>query len=49
MVHTVFTDTEESHQLFEMMKKDLQAFIDANIEDMNQRSDFYESFVDKYH
>ena len=32
-----------------MMKKDLQAFIDADIEDMNQRSDFYESFIDKYH
>lgn len=49
MVHTVFTAPEKSHQLFEMMKKDLQAFIDADIEDMNQRSDFYESFIDKYH
>ena len=33
----------------DMMKKDLQAFIDADVEDLGRRSDFYEAFVERYH
>lgn len=47
MVHTVYSDPLVSQHLYEMMKKDLQAFIDADIEDLSRRSDFYEAFIEK--
>ena len=49
MVHTVYSDPLVSQHLYEMMKKDLQAFIDADVEDLGRRTDFYEAFVEKYH
>ena len=48
MVHTAFADPAQAPVKYEAMKKELQDFIDRNIEDMEERSEFYEAFMDRY-
>lgn len=48
MVHTAFSDQEDSLDLLERMKADLKQFIDADIEDFDDELAFFEKFVDTY-
>ena len=48
MVHTAYSDAKDSSSLYESMKKELQMFIDADFDDEEKRSDFYEVFVKRY-
>ena len=48
MVHTAYSDAKDSSSLYESMKKELQMFIDADFDDEEKRSDFYEVFVNRY-
>ena len=47
-VHTAFAGADESAEKYSQMKAELQEFIDADISDTGERSDFYESFCRKY-
>lgn len=47
MMHTAYASSKESALIYEKMKKDLQQFIDANVEG-KKRSEFYKSFVNRY-
>ena len=47
-VHTAFAGPDESAEKYSQMKAELQEFIDADISDLDGRSDFYESFCHKY-
>jgi hypothetical protein len=48
MVHTAYADVKESSSTYELMKKELQKFIDADFEDEEKRSEFYEVFVNRF-
>lgn len=47
MVHTVFCDAESCRKTYANMKRDLQAFIDADTT-TEEEVDFYEWFVSTY-
>ena len=48
MVHTAFAHPGESQEKYEDMKRDLQDFIDRDVEDLHERSAFYRQFTEKY-
>lgn len=47
MVHTAFCNEQEAHAKYNAMKKELQEFIDADLDD-DARYEFYESFTSRY-
>lgn len=47
-VHTAFAGPDESAEKYSQMKAELREFLDADISDMDERSDFYARFCDKY-
>lgn len=48
MVHTAYASSNESELIYEKMKRDLQQFIDSDIESEDERSEFYQTFVNQY-
>lgn len=48
MVHTAFCSEEDASSKYEEMKAELKDFIDASIEDSQERCNFYEQFTSKY-
>lgn len=48
MVHTAYSDAKTSSSMYESMKKELQMFIDADFDDEEKRSNFYEAFINQY-
>ncbi len=47
MVHTAFCNEQEAQSKYDAMKKELQEFIDTDMDD-DARYEFYEAFTSKY-